>query len=512
MLEMLHLISLEDKRAVCSRKGMTMNKPGRILLDVVRAYSASLVAVGVSVPIISALVTVGIYIANPQVADLQKRSVSLPAGLILYILGLGLFITGLVWLGSALCCIYLATAQGANMHSYSKIINELYRLKARLGIKNELVDMSMTDMLSAVGMPPPDEHHPRENTHSDIALREAYSYYHSISSDLFGTSHHPSLRTGLRWVLGTGYINVWSLLHKTDEALIEVEPEEAVIHGALNDYLSIQDSTIDNQDKLLSKLIQAVKELDPKAMIYFSEHQPGTNQDIVLEQLALIVKKINHLPVAHAHKNQEDEDDSEEDGAQTVHVNPEARSQARVVLRSVRHALNKFRDDSWEGLVRSRNQLLGTIALTGIITYLLLVIILLSGTSLSIVIAATTFYTVGAVAGLFGRLYRESSSSSSVDDYGLSITRLFATPLLSGLAGVGGAFISVILYAEATNPTIPFAISLKNFSLESGYLFLVAAFFGLTPNLIIKSLQQQAEKYKSDIESSSSANQANRTS
>src|SRR6266704_3306030 len=49
--------------------------------------------------------------------------------------------------------------------------------------------------------------------------------------------------------------------------------------------------------------------------------------------------------------------------------------------------------------------------------------------SRSAVMAATVFYIVGAMTGLFGQLYRESIGSIWVNDYGLSFTRLFATPL-----------------------------------------------------------------------------------
>jgi hypothetical protein len=68
---------------------------------------------------------------------------------------------------------------------------------------------------------------------------------------------------------------------------------------------------------------------------------------------------------------------------------------------------------------------------------------------------------VGAVAGLFGRIYRESQISTAFDDYGLSLTRLAATPLLSGLAGVGGVLLFSTLLTEplasTTNTTLTVA-------------------------------------------------------
>jgi hypothetical protein len=80
--------------------------------------------------------------------------------------------------------------------------------------------------------------------------------------------------------------------------------------------------------------------------------------------------------------------------------------------------------------------------------------------------------------------------------------RLFATPLLSGLAGIGGAFITLIFSSSlAPNAT---ASTLSSLFSTSPQLLLAAAFFGLTPDLIIKSLQEKAEKYASDLKSSKS--------
>ncbi len=56
--------------------------------------------------------------------------------------------------------------------------------------------------------------------------------------------------------------------------------------------------------------------------------------------------------------------------------------------------------------------------------------------------------------GLFSRIYRESLTSTAVDDYGLTLARLIATPLLSGLAGVGGVVLfSTFVFESITFPT-----------------------------------------------------------
>src|SRR5436305_9440289 len=123
-----------------------------------------------------------------------------------------------------------------------------------------------------------------------------------------------------------------------------------------------------------------------------------------------------------------------------------------------------------------------------------------------VLMAATAFYLVGAVAGLFGRFYAESNSDHSKDDYGLFTARLIATPLLSGLAGVGGVLITVVLPVLSGQP-IPGLD--KIFTLNSQYLF-AAIVFGFTPNLLIRSLQQKAQKFAEGLESSKAGGAVNK--
>ena len=127
---------------------------------------------------------------------------------------------------------------------------------------------------------------------------------------------------------------------------------------------------------------------------------------------------------------------------------------ARLTLRDVRQAINEFRDSSWAALVRTRNHLLGTITITGIVTYLLLTVAISgrgadapANLTTDAFAAAATLYLIGAVVGLFNRLYAESSSDNSIEDYGLTVARTGLTPVLSGLAALGGVLIIAILPA-----------------------------------------------------------------
>lgn len=118
---------------------------------------------------------------------------------------------------------------------------------------------------------------------------------------------------------------------------------------------------------------------------------------------------------------------------------------ARAVLRTVRRAINEFRDDRWGGMVVARNRLFGTMIFTGLTAYALLAIAIISEAHKSAIAAASAFYLVGATIGLLSRLRSESQSDSGVEDYGLSTARLIALPLFSGLAAIGGVVLMAML-------------------------------------------------------------------
>jgi hypothetical protein len=179
----------------------------------------------------------------------------------------------------------------------------------------------------------------------------------------------------------------------------------------------------------------------------------------------------------------------------------ETQARARVALRQIRHTINDFRDTSWDGLLRVRNHLMFAMTLTGLVTYMLLCLVIIAGVPQDAIRAATIFYIIGAIAGMFGRFYREANTRAAVDDYGLTTMRLFAVPLLSGLAGIGGAFLTLILPDSLSYIAI---VKSSDLAASSPQLLLAAAIFGLAPNLIFKSLQQRAEKYASDLKSSKS--------
>src|SRR5262249_29285058 len=108
------------------------------------------------------------------------------------------------------------------------------------------------------------------------------------------------------------------------------------------------------------------------------------------------------------------------------------------------------------------------------------------------------FYIVGATSGLFGRIYSESKASSGGDDFGLSFGRLISTPLISGLAGIGGAFLYSLLILQVV-PGTPTSLS-TIFTIKRLDFLIAAAVVGFAPNLLMKGLQ--ANKYVTALQSS----------
>jgi hypothetical protein len=87
-------------------------------------------------------------------------------------------------------------------------------------------------------------------------------------------------------------------------------------------------------------------------------------------------------------------------------------------------------------------------------------------------------------------MYNESQSDTAIDDYRLSAARLFVTPLLSGLVAV----IGVLVVAKESNLDSIFGSNLVP-------NLIIAATFGLTPNLLISQLQKKADGYKENLQS-----------
>jgi hypothetical protein len=324
-------------------------------------------------------------------------------------------------------------------------------------------------------------------------------------------------KAGPQWESGVGYLNLLILLHRAEEALIEADHVAAVIGGALDDELRIEGSGMPGEAELLAKLRRGVATLCPPAAMYLHEQppeiaarlptsSPGPGAQLQTATADNMSGRL-YVPapatgVASASPN----------GSKASGCEAEMK-QARAVLRGVRHALNDYRDSRRSGLVRMRNRLIGTLALTTFVTYVLLGLAMEAQQKVSPgfgnyladpIIAVTAFYLVGALVGLFNRLYRESGAAIAVEDYGLSRARLLLTPIVSGLAAVGGVVLTEMV-AHAGEGVIGLD---RIFNLNNSSDLIAAAVFSLAPGLLVDRLKTMGDQYRTDLEKTGAGQQA----
>jgi len=94
--------------------------------------------------------------------------------------------------------------------------------------------------------------------------------------------------------------------------------------------------------------------------------------------------------------------------------------------------------------------------------------------------------------GLFNQLYLEGSAETATEDYGLATARLLHTPIISGLAALGGVLVIPML-SVLVNPSTSGASGqvaaldlthLLNLT-QQPFSLVLAATFGLSPTIDI---------------------------
>lgn len=403
-------------------------------------YIAGLALTIPIVPGIAAVATVLAYLLLPSdTATFAANAGSTPTQPEAAIL-IGLLVTALSWVLLGAVARPLTSAENAQPRFYRELRG-----------RHRLLD----DRLKGANPP----------AGPQSAAQEIDDLLRAVDIELNGAGSAPALR----WALAYGYTNVLRELHRAAEILILIEPADAVVGDALDDDLSLEDSTITGRDRLRTILRAATSVVSPPAASTF-------------------------LPAAA--------------GTTTSPAQALGPAQAREAIREVHHAVKSFRDDRRDELVRARNNLVWTMLALATPAYLLLGLALVRGVSRIEVATAATFYLVGAVIGLFQRLNNESKRDTAVEDFGLYQARLFTAPVLSGLAAVAGVYLMAVApsliavdgsQAAAASPTDVFNL-VKN---QIGLVY--AAVFGLSPGLLTSRLDQQAKKLSQDLSASAPA-------
>jgi hypothetical protein len=467
-----------------------------------RAYGATLAAGTTILPLVALVFTITLYFALPGVTGW----ITLLAGLLATLAS---------WLIIALPLQFLTSRDKVNTRSYGLLVSRLNQLETRLSLLQSLP-------------------HRKLEEYQQIALEEAYDNFQVLDTMLYESTAR------LPWVLGMGYAVAWETLHRAEEALIEAEPVEMVAREAYHDRMAIANSSMTNCNDLLDKLHDAVKLLDPGMgsvvasssssadvieevqEVEESVQKVGTQLKTVGQNVQRIEQYLQKLVEEQDHQAKLSEDpidtsngDRHASGDESGDKGDKAdEARARGTLREIRRTLNEYRDQLFSGILRGRNRLMGGVFITGFATYVLLGVAILAtglpGSSSqgeqAALLAATVYYVVGTIAGLFSAIYRQSTvqtdaaTRTDVDDYGLTIARLISTPLLSGLAGIGGAVIYSTLVIQASSSasfTLPAIFNLNRLD----YLIAAAA-FGFAPGLLFQGLQQRDNSYISALQSS----------
>lgn len=394
-------------------------------------YRAALLSTGNIVPVFASFISILLYITLPPFSWL---TLSATVGGSLFVL--------LCWLLVAKLYERYTAVDLANAASYEQLLNRLEQAAA------------WYETL----MPKPS---PKNNSLYTIGMKEISTSINAICE---------SLKTpGLSWVSATGYLNAWKLMHRIDEAFIEIEPVEEVIHNALHDEMSLQGSTLTNRDDLLNKLRRAVKILDQGAALYLNQQAPQDDQS----------RRSDLQATPSPMQNKDNPEGNNEKFCNII----DSATQARTIIYEVRATLHHFRDDRWDKLIRVRNQLLKMTLVTGLLLYALVEFAILMKVGAEILQAATLLFFFGGLIGLISRLYDQSKTDTSIDDFRLATARLIAAPLYSGLAAIGGVLVVQRMF-KLDVPSI-----------------LIAIAFGLTPSLLTSGIQKEADQYKTDLKS-----------
>jgi len=297
--------------------------------------------------------------------------------------------------------------------------------------------------------------------------------YRSLLQEVLGGEKSTQNFSAQDWIGASGYIRLWELLHRAEEALILLAPLETVAADAWHDQLRLEGSNIDNRHALLQCLEKNLALLRRKVPLEDPAAQPNPTDQQVPAQSNLSDQQVPAV---------------------------------REMLRYVRRSINEFRDERRFGLVQARNRLLKTVVLTECIGFALAALAVIANATDISLTAATAFFLVGAVVGLFNQLYLDASTETATDDYGLSTARLLHTPLFSGLAALGGVLIIPLLTSGVHGAPASLSLATVFDLTKTPFSFVLAAIFGLTPTVLISRLQQEAEQYKADLKGSDSLN------
>jgi hypothetical protein len=421
-----------------------------------RVYLAALRATAPLFPVVAVVNTVVGYLWISEYRRLLPLSTAFESFAGGFVVIVGILVAIFTWLVVAFFYRVNTSADHANPRNYDLLRQNLARLNVRLehahleegheSAKPSDATMSSMDDLNRVI---------RQRAYSDAVFE-----YKEIDRGLRSS--------GMPWVRGTGYIDLWRRVHRAEEALIKLEPYPEALTEAMRDEERLIEANMRNRELLLRRLRMAAAVLDDSE---------GT------VNLTFLAESANSAL------------------AREEPVTPENRIKALAILSEVRYEINNFRDNILERIVAARNSLTDTSVLLSIVAYALLGLAIFVSAPTPVIIWVVTYFLVGATMGLFAQARTAWNVGTATDEFDLSTTRLLHIPWLSGLAAVGGVFITSVLIGTDGPSTFSSAEDLITIFDGSSRKFIIAAIFGLAPDLLIRRLAEQVEGYKADLQS-----------
>jgi hypothetical protein len=535
-----HGVLIESNKSGGQRMSINSTSPKNTT-----SYPAAVILFGSLLPIpsVAAIITASLYILPLQNIinffgiPWPTSNTGLPLSVVAILAG---FVITVIFLSlTAIFFRGFTTMTSANPVSGSHLKNHYDAIRAGFDALSQLEDY--------------EKNAPLERKYSYAIARTQVANYLQKAEEMINSR-------GVQWIAGTGYLRAWNLVHRAEEAMLALEPRAEVVREAIYDAMCLTGSPMDTDARILNKLRHALTLLSPSAINYLDRTDtPATNAtdqkvDTLTQLSALTDNNQEKLspkeegspqangaaPVpspaldvtVHTAKPEVAEKTSANDPApkpssppppntdsmthntsasnSIVAMDSIAEMEARNALRDIRRTINEYRDRLWEGLVTERNQLMGTAIITGVLSYALLCFTIIANASPTAITAATAFYLVGSLTGLFSQLYTESQIDKATDDYDLTLARIIVTPVLAGLTAVGGVLlttlISLSLRTSGNNPLI----LQDGFNLQSNPLgVLIAAAFSLAPRLFIGALTQKAQGFITQLQLTSASDQTN---
>lgn len=476
-----------------------------LIVKLLASFVVAFKQIGVFLPIIAAAMTLLLYFFYPQLLPSWQQDPTLGG---FFILSDGLLCALLIALVYALCSLPIVVLTNKGLQDYTFFKASEEQLYARLGKPvfesgtAATPQEEMTEHIDFLSL--------RQDSQKLAIYREACNCYFKLKETLYSPK-------AVQLLSNVGDVYALAMANRTQEMLIKIEAMSGVIEEAKQVYEDLQASSIRNRDELLKELVQAISVLDPQSVEGLYKEKSDNLFDNLRKKMRRWYKaprvktEISHFSFPPVEEGQI----SDRKNTRNSHTALGTEARMRAIIHFISFSLHRFQEDRLAEVLQARNNLVLATLASGLITYALLCVSIIaivqnlpndvpSSTAFqsairpvtSALASAVVIYTTGIAAGLFGRLYAEANKESATKDYGLSRARLQAIPLISGLAAIGGVFITTTTLATTTES----AVFISAFTLNIRTI-LVAMIFGFTPNLLIRAFQQHPDQYVSNLAS-----------